>query len=230
MFDAAVHSNPDISRIQKFSYLKSLMEGTAWEAIQGLALTAEGYQEAIDILTKRFGDKQKIIDKHMNLLLNTERITSSGNVSALRKQYDSIEANIRALKALGVNVASYGSLLVSVLVQKLPSDLKLIVGRELTGGWQLPEIMKVLNRELEARERTTITPVEGLVSQRTHEVVRRKSEKPSMVALFTDGQVNRRECPATCCYCQHEHSPESCPIVIRIDEHAKIQWPLLCLS
>ena len=38
-FKAAVHKNRDISKIDKFHYLNSLLEGTASRAIQGLGLT-----------------------------------------------------------------------------------------------------------------------------------------------------------------------------------------------
>lgn len=107
-----MHSNSELE-IQKFSYLKSLMEGTAQEVIQGLSLTAEGYHEAVEILSKRFGNKQKIIDKHMSLLLNTERVVSARNITALRRLYDGIETNMRALNALGIFEDSYGSFLSS---------------------------------------------------------------------------------------------------------------------
>ena len=109
------------------------MEGLAKEAIDGLSLSKESHLEAVDILTKRFGNKQKIIDRHMSLLLNTERVSSVNNITALRRLSDNIEMNMRALKALGVKPESYGSLLSSVLVQRLPQELRLIAGRQIRG-------------------------------------------------------------------------------------------------
>ena len=97
MYSSAVYSNVDLSPIQKFSYLKTLLVGVAKEAIDGLSLSAESYSEAVDILKKRFGNKQKIIDKHMGLLLNMDSISLAGNVPALRRWYDRLETNIRAL-------------------------------------------------------------------------------------------------------------------------------------
>ena len=49
-FQAAVHSNTALSDIQKFTYLKSLVERTARDAISGLMLSADNYKEAVDIL------------------------------------------------------------------------------------------------------------------------------------------------------------------------------------
>ena len=68
-FESSIHNNTDLSEIDKFNYLKSLLEGTAREAISGLTLTSTNYKEAIAILKKRFGNKQQIISKHMDILL-----------------------------------------------------------------------------------------------------------------------------------------------------------------
>lgn len=54
-------------------------------------LTAANYREAIEILSKRFGNKQRIVDKHMDVLLSLEAVTSDTNLKALRRLYDKIE-------------------------------------------------------------------------------------------------------------------------------------------
>lgn len=68
-YESAIHKNDDLTDIAKFNYLKSLLERTAHEAIAGLTLSSANYQEAIDILQKRFGNNQWIISKHMEILL-----------------------------------------------------------------------------------------------------------------------------------------------------------------
>ena len=85
--------------------------------------------------------------------MSTEAVTSPNNVKALR-HFRNVELNVRSLKALGVAVETYGSLLVSVLMNKLPGDLRLIIGR-MSGeaDWQLDTIMTELHQEIEARER-----------------------------------------------------------------------------
>ena len=44
-----------------------------------------------------------------------------------------MEAHVGGLRALGVPTESYGSLLTSVLVHRVPPEIKLIVSREMTG-------------------------------------------------------------------------------------------------
>ena len=43
-FKSAVHTNDDLSNVEKFNYLNSLLERSAREAVSGLALTVANYQ------------------------------------------------------------------------------------------------------------------------------------------------------------------------------------------
>ena len=65
-----------------------------------------------------------------------------------------IEANLRALGTLGISSSEYGDLLISILIKKIPEELRLIITRQLNGEtWDLGKILKSLKTELEARER-----------------------------------------------------------------------------
>ena len=86
-FESAVHNNPTLTSIDKFNYLNSLLESTASEAISGLTLTSANYEEAIATLKRRFGNKQLIVNRHMDLLLNLETTENTpfliGNANSL---------------------------------------------------------------------------------------------------------------------------------------------------
>ena len=69
-FESTVHNNDDLTDIDKFNYLRSLLDRTAYEAISGLTLSSANYREAIDVLhAQTVGDKPLIILKHMETLL-----------------------------------------------------------------------------------------------------------------------------------------------------------------
>ena len=53
------------------------LERTARDAISGLTLTAANYKEAVEILQKRFGSRQQIISKHMDILLNLDPVVKA---------------------------------------------------------------------------------------------------------------------------------------------------------
>ena len=100
-YDSAIHQNLELSDDDKFNYLKFLLERTAYEAIAGLALTSANYHEAITTLKKGFGNKQQIFNKHMDVLLHVEPVTSHHNLKRLHHMYDLVESPIRGLWSLG---------------------------------------------------------------------------------------------------------------------------------
>ena len=145
-----------LSNVDKFNYLNSYLESTAAESVAGLTLTSANYEEAVSTLKRRFGNTQLIVDRHMDALLNLTSVTSHHDLRGLRRLYDSVEANIRGLRALGVASESYGGLLTSILMNKLPPEIRLIISRDLTEDrWDMEKVMKIISREVDARERSS---------------------------------------------------------------------------
>ena len=180
-YKSAVHSNNELSDVDKFNYLRSLLERTAYEAVAGLTLPSANYAEAVDISEKRFGIKQLIISKHMETLLNMDVVTSDQDLRGLRRLYDGAESHIRSLKALGVDTDSYGTMLSSVFLNKLPPELRLIISRQTSGSAIVVDtLMKIVEEELTARERTAGP---ASLSRRNHE--KDKSKPTSMSLLVT---------------------------------------------
>ena len=89
LYNSTMHDNNAISKVDKFSYLKSLLEGAAAKAIQGLTLSDANYDSAIDLLKERFGKPQAIITAHMEELLKIPSSTSDCSHS-LRSVCDKI--------------------------------------------------------------------------------------------------------------------------------------------
>ena len=129
-YQSSIHHNPDLSDIDKFNYLRSLLEHTALDSITGLTNSSANYQQAIDIIHKRFGNRQVIISKHMDVLLNLHAVQADHHLRDLRRLYDTTESHVRSLKSLGIESTTYGALFSSVLLTKLPPDLRLIVSRK----------------------------------------------------------------------------------------------------
>ena len=92
-----MHNNPSLTNIDKFNYLNSLLESAASDATSGLTLTSANHEEVIGVLKKRFGNKQLIVNWHINLLLNLDAVTSRHDLKGLRKLYNMVESNVRGL-------------------------------------------------------------------------------------------------------------------------------------
>ena len=53
-FEAAVHNNESITNIEKFTYLKTDLDKSAFQAIEGLPLTSENYTGPWNLLNDRY--------------------------------------------------------------------------------------------------------------------------------------------------------------------------------
>ncbi len=108
--------------VDKFNYFNSPLEGRALRAVQGFPITEGNYQSAVDILQQRFGKSQAIISAHMEELM---KIPACGDKpSQMHYVYDKVSVHVRGLESLGVNSEQYGSLLIPVIMAKLPSDVR----------------------------------------------------------------------------------------------------------
>ena len=211
-FEASVHKNESLSAIDKFNYLISRLERSAAEAISGLTLTASNYDEAIEILKGRFGNKQQIINRHMAILLNLDTVTSHLNMRSLRKLHDTVESNVRSLKSLGAPRETYGGLLPSILMTKLPQEFRLVITREMgNDDWLLDQLLAIFKRELEARERAGAPPVNGNQSLPPKPPNKNKRDPGTTFSLF-NGNANG----PTCTYCKGKHPSKDCKTVIDV--------------
>ena len=53
----------------------------------------------------------------------------TNEITSLRSFFDTCEANIRGLEALGVTTDTYGSLLIPILLEKLPQTIRFAIFR-----------------------------------------------------------------------------------------------------
>jgi hypothetical protein len=153
LYNTAIHSNASVSKVNKFNYLFSLLEGNAARSIKGLTLTSANYDAAIEILQERFGKTQhEIIAVHMDQIMQIPAC-SEGRTQQLRFIFDKIDVHVRGLTSLGIPADQYGSLLIPVSMSKLPSEIRLLVARKATDNvWKIDDLLKTIKSEVEARE------------------------------------------------------------------------------
>ena len=71
-FNSAIRENPELTKVDKFNYLTSLVSHSALEAISGLILTTANCDDDTEILRKQIGHKQLIINQAIEHLLNSK--------------------------------------------------------------------------------------------------------------------------------------------------------------
>ena len=79
---------------------------------------------------KRYGNAQVLISAFMTKFVQLSKKRYSSGISNLHKIYDGVEFSVRNLKSLKDETSSYGSLLVPLLNEKLPNDIRFNLARE----------------------------------------------------------------------------------------------------
>ena len=212
-FRSAVHDNDTISDVQKFNYLKAQLCNGAERVIAGLPLTNANYSKSIELLQERFAQPHKIINAHMEALLNLPSPT--GHLSSLRLFYDSIETHIRGLETLGKTTETYGDILVPIIQKKLPNEIKRNLARQ-NGNkeWHFDNLRKAILNEIEILEA-------GQNSSSDYEFNNR-STSTATAAFFMGSKPHSLLSPSnpghhptkqTCLFCKGDHSPNDCNVV-----------------
>ena len=198
-FRVSIHDNPSVNDIDKFNYLKGCLKGEAQATISGLTMSSENYTEAIDVLKDRFGNEQVLISAHMESLLKIDKIRSVTNIKGLRMLYTHVENCIRNLKALKLDTAGYGSLLIPILKDRLPDEINVIISRQFCGQvWSLDKVMEYFGNELKAQETCNLDKVTSDFS--------RKREPYTTSGVFAHASNKKY----SCLYCHGDHFSSRC--------------------
>ncbi|GFV76289.1 integrase catalytic domain-containing protein [Trichonephila clavipes] len=156
-FETAIHKNESLDKITKFNYLRTYLKGSALNSIDGLSITPENYDAAIEILISRFGKKNILINTHMNNLFRIPPLKNARDPVLFRNFFDQVQSEIRSLKSLGINSETYGNILTPMLIKLLPPNL-IFEFNKLTGDseYDLDQLLQFLIERLNATERSQI--------------------------------------------------------------------------
>jgi len=213
-FSSAIHENTGLANVDKLKYLKGFLEGQARSVISGLPVTDANYEVAINLIKKRFAKPSVIQHAHINRLISISPVYNEDDVNRLRKFRDEIEANFRGLEAQGVEKSSYSRIVVPVLVEKLPKSIKYNMVRSCRVSvldWELDELIRELDLELEVRETNSELMKFGDGNRRDAERRRPSSEYKEFRKMNTANALFAAEAQG-CIFCKAGHKAEDCNV------------------
>ncbi|XP_045180849.2 uncharacterized protein LOC123540118 [Mercenaria mercenaria] len=149
-FNTSVHSNKNISDIQKFNYLRGKLYGEVKSTISGLELSV------VKLLSERYGNEQELIDLHYNKIINIQSAYNS--VQSLRTFLDTMERHLRSLEVLHQHINQ--DVFIAMIRGNLPENV--LVQLEMLNGannkWTLQSLRGRLKDYIVARERAEKKP------------------------------------------------------------------------
>ena len=93
----------------------------------------------------------------MDSLFKLPRVTQASNIKCVLNVYDQIETNVRIWQAPGIKSEMYGSLLIPIMMEKIPEEFRLVISPKTTSDtWDINELLEAFKEELEAREKGSL--------------------------------------------------------------------------
>ena len=209
MSETAIEHNRNLTKIEEFTYLHGLLEGTALQAVDGFPLTNDNYSNAWNLLKERYGNPHLITSCHINNLTGLEAV-SGPNVKDLRDLFDKIKINIRALKTTGIHEDQVGPLLIPIVLKKPPNVIRLQISRRLgKENWNIEEFMDCINTEIIAPE--------------NYEYLKKDQEPLNHGQRYSGNALNVSSKTRKCVFCDSdEHYSDRCNIVTDIEKRKEL--------
>jgi hypothetical protein len=121
-FKQSVNNDPSLTTINKHIFLWGYLEGEPKHLVEGIAVVAETYEETKKILEARYGDKNRIIQAHLDYLEDVKPLKYA-TPESLNSTYIDCNRRIQALRTLGENVNRYGRVLAPKVLRAFPDDM-----------------------------------------------------------------------------------------------------------
>ena len=111
-FRATIHENNSLKYITKFNYSISYLNGPGKAAFSSILITESNYLEAVELLQKRFGNKQILITSNIDQLLSISPVNNINEIKKSRQLLDKVESTVINLKSLDIDNKQYGLVLI----------------------------------------------------------------------------------------------------------------------
>ena len=206
--------------MEKFKFLWGYLDKPAKSEVAGFSLTEADYNAAVELLTKRYAKPGVIKRAHINQLLSLAPVFKETSMERLYNLQDQIETHFRALKAQCVYKESYSTVVVPVLMYKIPQSIRhnmIRFGKDHM-NWNVDDLVEALDKELDVLEGhiPIMKSQDGQERQDQRNLSQRSRPATATTLLSTSGK-ERKKCP----FCSQDHAAENCEFVKDSNERKK---------
>ncbi|KAI5633297.1 putative peptidase (DUF1758) domain-containing protein [Phthorimaea operculella] len=195
------------------------IQGSALEVLRGLNITNENYDIALEMLKKRFGNKDLIVDAHYKAIHDLE----TAKEHSLRVTLDSIKKHMRILQSYGEDIT--GNFFRSSVCNKFPEsiryELNLLLPEEKTIDAILETLERIISSQERAKENLNVSPNNGS----TTEVLQVKTVNKSTLKRKFNGNKDKpheaKKRRKQCTFCNGDHFEDQCKEYSAISQRKK---------
>lgn len=208
-FKSLIDSNPQLSPIDKLSYLVGSLSNDAKKVIESVEHTAANYQVAWNILERRFDNKKLVVKTYIDALFAIDPMKRECYES-LMHLVDDFERNLCMIDKMGIQTNGWSVLLAHMVCSRLdPSTLKQWeTHHQSTDVPKYEDLMRFLRTHLTVLQ--SLTPLKSR-SNDPPKPEPFRSQKPKINTVHTITTTNSSS--SSCPFCSKpSHSPFKCEL------------------
>lgn len=213
LFNTLIH-NTNLSDIEKFSYLRSLLRYPASQTLDSIDFRGDNYMLAYEKLVERYSNPRIIASYHLNKILKFKPLAED-NANNFRLFLDTFDDNYQAIKALKLNdlgdffMLHLGLKAVDKHTRKLFESQ--YSGSEIPNFKSLCDFIKTQYRVAELCTESFAKPSNSATNNR-----KSKSLSESKCNSFFSKSVDKNNC-IQCPLCKSSHKIFVCPKFLGLD-------------
>jgi hypothetical protein len=234
-FRSSIDEDTSLSTINKHVFLRGYLEGEPKLLVDGIAVTANTYEETKRILLARYGDTNRIIQAHLDFLEGLPP-AKSATPDELNTTFIECHRRVQALRALGEDVNGYGRVLIPKVLRAFPPEICqrwiVHVKRQGLSEGDLLKLLEFLGEEVDGA--LTAQKIRG-------ETLDHLNSMPSAAALHVNSKQSKSERKDRhtgdpfCVFCESKgHWAQDCRKVTEVsDRRGKLKSAhrcFLCLN
>ncbi|KAJ4447846.1 hypothetical protein ANN_09854 [Periplaneta americana] len=212
-FESFIDKDTSLSTINKHIFLRGYLEDEPKQFVDGISVIVETYEETQKILRTRYGDKNRIIQAHLDYMEDVKPIRIA-TPESLNTTYIECHRRVQALRALGEDVNGYGRFLAPKILRAFPDDICrrwiIHVKRENLSEGDILKLMEFLGEEVDG----------ALTTQKIRGDALSSTYIPTTATLRIDTKTgsrsrhSARDCSrkgkALCTHCKMSHHRSIC--------------------
>jgi hypothetical protein len=234
-FSSSVGSQANLSTVDKFNYLRSLLGPGPARVIEGLPLSSSNYNVAVDLLTAKYGRPEVLKSEHMGRLVQLKPAVWSEDGRDLRRLLEECRLHLRALDALGCDTSVLGSVIGPLIIRALPSRVIFEWNRVSLGkkDEQVTELLQFVQTEIESTERLCLarsqlgssgpSEVSSVESTSTSRGGRSRRGRATVGSFVTKSEGTSSKPQPKCLFCgSNEHGTIRCSQVVSVRDRIQV--------
>ncbi|XP_055632965.1 uncharacterized protein LOC129773392 [Toxorhynchites rutilus septentrionalis] len=212
LFKSLVHTNSQISAVQKLHYLRSALKGEASRLISSLTITSDNYSIAWKTISDRYENKNFLVKQHMSAILKIPHVRKD-SAFGLAELADEFNRHFGILDKLESAEAHWNSFLVERL-SNLLDEKSLLDWESQCEENQVPQYQNLLNF-IHKRSRTL------QMCKSTHSQLTTNPTKPVKIKSSTHvASENIIKCPN----CKQTHALSQCELFLKLKPNSRLDF------